>query len=155
MHTLFIIGKRKSGKSTTISQKIGEGANTLIYVETEHDYNHHKLQSPKALLRMREEECDFQIEDADTSTSIQTIVLDNVIFYPDDPLFWHYYNNNDNHTIKNFIVSMSHPISLPLSIMKYEVIPLSHYIAGMEKRLNHYISSQSISSLSMCSNVSL
>lgn len=151
--TTFIIGKRNTGKSKTICQKINNTRDTLIVIETDKDYVYHQTHSPNAILIQREEGMD-KIE---IPENITTVALDNVIFYPNDPLFWQCYHCS---SIQQLIVAISHPIPFQLSKLVYEeVISLSSYIACMEKRLNDYIkyqtSSQSISSLSSCSNVSL
>jgi hypothetical protein len=68
---IYILGRRQAGKSSLITREIGNGADALVVVETEHDKAHHSLHSPGATICAK--------HDVHSLTSYRVIVLDNVV----------------------------------------------------------------------------
>lgn len=100
-----VAGKRKSGRSTFITNAIGTGEDTLVVVETDHDFDHHKKRSPNATVMYID-----QLAGLVEMPIKSRIALDNVIFDPDDSLLDTLMKNTFVHTI---ILCVSHPDSIP------------------------------------------
>ena len=77
-----VVGKRNAGRSRFITDFIGTGANALVIVETDHDFEHHRRRSPEATVIFTHEVADHMPE----MHAKSCIALDNVVFDPKDPL---------------------------------------------------------------------
>lgn len=125
----FVVGKRKSGRSTYITQFIGDGANALVITETDHDYEHHKCQSPNATIVHIDVAKDTLPTMLLSMQSISKIALDNVIFDAKDQLLGAVMQHAASNNLQ-IMVCVSHPMSVPPDWRDGNVTLLSNYVVA-------------------------
>ena len=112
-----IIGKRSSGKSFAISKLIGEGRGVTVLVETEHDMIHHQTHSRcpmSAVIRLEvptgmHAKSETLVAITESTT---TLVLDNVIFYQEDPMLDDAFEWVGKDQNRKLIITVGHPLAL-------------------------------------------
>lgn len=125
----FVVGKRKSGRSTYITQFIGDGANALVIAETDHDYEHHKCRSPNATIVHIDVAKDTLPTMLLSMQSISKIALDNVIFDAKDQLLEAVMQHAASNNLQ-IVVCVSHPMSVPPDWRDGNVTLLSNYVVA-------------------------
>ena len=128
MLTLFVVGRRATGKSWAITELIGEGHGVVVIAETEGDLKHHRTRSPKATVLSLEDACGC------TTTAAHMVALDNVVFKADDPLLARDWG------CELLIVTLSHPEASPLGahLVLLCTYPGAASAQSMKKRRSTY-----------------